>query len=691
MQPDMRCRVRAAVLLVVAASPAAADDNALFPLVKPEQQRLMYHDPAALPGPAFTLTEPPPTLRSEEDIRGSRPIALDEAIAIALRHSEVVRVLGGAIASTSGRTIYDAALANQAVDQQRAAFDPVATINNDWRQFEPPPGAVDFIDPDGPDPELPFASDLRGSKTENYAFSAGVSQRNLAGGTARYQFSNDNTRISPGTFGLNPQNQFFNEIGYVQPLLAGAGIAANRVPIVLARIDAERSFFQLSAAVQELIRGTVDAYWNVVFARTDVFARETQVAQAEEAFNRAQARKEVGIADVTEVAQTRSALASFRASLLVAKGNLLNAEAALLNILGLPPTVDYRLVPTTPPLEGRVAFDWPRVLALAGERRPDLIELKLVLDADAQQLLRSRNLAAPRLDASGTYRWNGIVGETPDGNTRSSNGGQFTDWTLGVNFSVPLGLRAERAAVRQTELLIARDRANLQQGYHNAAHILALTIRNIEQAYLQYEAFKQVREAAVLNFKAQEAAYRNEREVQLVNVLNAISDYGNAISQEANALLAYNTALASLERETGTILETHGVFLAEDLRCAVGPCVHGVFGDAARAYSHAHRPSSNAARYPGGDRPAEETFDLDELPETRRRSGETDTDRPSNLEELLPLPLPDERLPGESLPDESPPDESLRDEDEGRGTPLPLDLDADPLDDRLTGGWRSRD
>ena len=39
-----------------------------------------------------------------------------------------------------------------------------------------------------------------------------------------------------------------------QPLFRGGGLAANRAPIVVARIDTERSFFQYKDSVQELVR-----------------------------------------------------------------------------------------------------------------------------------------------------------------------------------------------------------------------------------------------------------------------------------------------------------------------------------------------------------------------------------------------------------------------------------------------------
>ena len=153
----------------------------------------------------------------------------------------------------------------------------------------------------------------------------------------------------------------------------------------------------------------------------------------------------------------------------------------------------------------------------------------------------------------------------------STNGGQATDWTVGVNFSVPLFLRAERAGVRSAELLVTRDRATLEQGVQTARQILANNFRNLDQFYTQYEAFTEAREAAKDNLERQFAAYQIGVDVIFLNVLQAISDWGNSVSLQAQSFTQYNIELANLERETGTILETHGVFMYEDRYCSLGP------------------------------------------------------------------------------------------------------------------------
>src|SRR5205085_3146637 len=120
------------------------------------------------------------------------------------------------------------------------------------------------------------------------------------------------------------------------------------------------------------------------------------------------------------------------------------------------------------------------LVRLAEQRRPDILELKIITEADQVRLVQSENQALPRLDASALYRWNGLSGTMPNGEHLASSAGQFPDWTFGINFSVPLGLRQGRAQVRQQSLIVARDRANVEQQLHAAIHELAMTARDLD-------------------------------------------------------------------------------------------------------------------------------------------------------------------------------------------------------------------
>ena len=605
------------VALLLAASEFAPAQKP-WPIIFPEQRTIDVRDPVQLPYVPLPPSTAPPTVTHPDVKAEERHLSLDEAVRIALENARVIRVLSGVSAVASGRTIYDAAITNTVIDQEQARFDPRVTVNNSWNRIETPSG--EFIDPLNPG----LGSVIAGLQSDDYRVDAAIEKENPLGGAWRLGINADRTMLEPGLFPLNPSSRSAVDLSYTQPLLQGFGRPANLAPIVLARIDTERSFFQLKDAVQEQVRGVIEAYWALVAARTGEWARRRQVEQADFAFRLSDARFRIELDNGAEVAQARVTLANFRALLVTAEANVIQREAALRNMLGLPPWDEARLVPTSEPSLERFQPDWFAIVDLAAQQRPDLIELKLILEADEQLLIQANNQALPRLDAVALYRWNGLEGETPAGNRIETGPGQFTDWTLGVNFSVPVFLRAERARLRQRELILARDRANLEQGLHAASHSLATTVRSLDQTYEQYVAFKEAREAARINLNQQLAQFRNAR-VNFLSVLLAITDWGNAISEEATAVTQYNTLLAELERQSGTILESHGVRFYEERYGSIGP-----LGRLAQpvCYPESNPPSENYDRYPAGDQPAENIFNLEDP--TRFRI------QPQTSEELPP-------------------------------------------------------
>jgi len=618
----------------------AAFGEEFWHFIFPEQRGMEIRDPTQLPRAPLPDLPKPVTVSDAKPELKVWHLSLDEAIRTALANSEVVRVLAGAGAVSSGNTIYDPAIANTGIDAARARFDPTFQIRNTFNREEVPLGPVLRGDP----PRL----GIEGTRSDAYDMRLGLSKPTVTGGSLNLGVNATPQRSSAGGE-LNPRIPSSADLGLTQPLLQGAGTAANLAPIELARIDTERSFFQLKDSVQRLVQGVIQAYWALVFARTDLWARQQQVEQGQFALKRAEANLKWGRVDISDVAQARSALAGFNATLVTSGANVLQREAALRNILGLPPSDGSQIVPVTPPPKERLTVDWDDLLRTAETYRPDLIELKLILEADQQQILLARNEALPRLDASALYRWNGLEGRTPDRTLVASEAGQFTGWQFGVNFSVPLGLRQARAGLRRQELILARDRAQLEQALHGAAHSLATSFRNLAQSYDQYEAFREVREAARVNLERQQAAYtaayeRPGRTLYYLNVLQAITQWGNAVSDEALALVQYNTELSNLEQQTGRILETHEIRFVEERYGSIGP-LGRLFED--RCYPLDRRPTGNEDRYSSGTEPAEKAFGL--KPPTILGRG-----KPGPAP--MPLPGAPPAVPGIPPPEDAPPD-----------------------------------
>ena len=242
------------------------------------------------------------------------------------------------------------------------------------------------------------------------------------------------------------------------------------------------------------------------------------------------------------------------------------------NIIGLPPTDDRFIVPVSSPVSERLPIDWESLVGLAEERRPDIIELKIILEADQQRLLQAENQMLPKLDAFGAYQFNGLTGTMPSGETLTAAGSRFPGYTLGINFSVPLYLRQGRAQVRQEKLIIERDRANLQQGLHQTIHELAITARDLDNAYAQYRVQRNA-QAAEINVKVQDAQFTAGRAIYL-NV--ASCQRLGCRDFEARAALSYNVAGGDGAR-TGTILKRMGCFSGRSALVSRGRfCANGV-------------------------------------------------------------------------------------------------------------------
>ncbi len=572
-------------------------------LILPEQRSIQVRDPAQLPRAPVPRTPPPRTVTDPQPQTETWNLSLDEAIRIALVNAKVVRVLAGVAATSSGSTIYDAAITNTTIDQERARFDPVFTQENTHTRTETPQITVD--------PRNPARASITGDRVDTDTSDTRLRQTNLLGGELELHWTGNSQLLNGiGPFPVNPEDRSAFALSYTQPLLQGGGFPVNAAPIVIARLNTERSFFQYKDSVQEMVRGVIEGYWNLVQARTVVWATKIQLQLSEETYKREKGRKEAGFGSLSNVAQAQVTYNQFRAALVQAEAAVLDREAALRNLLFLPTNDCRQIIPVSNPTDLRLKVQWDALTDLAQQRRPDIVELKLILEADQVRIVQAKNQALPRLDATALYRWNGLSGELLNGQTISTRDGQFTDWSAGIRFEVPLGLRQGRAAVREQELILLRDRANLDQGLHAALFELALNLRDQDSFYEQYQVFKETRAAALQNLTVQIAIFNAQvGPVNYLNVLQALNDWGSAVSSEAGALLSYNVALARLERETGTILETHGLVFTEERSRAAGPL--GIFGPG-RCYPKATPPAGSPTGYPANSKgePAENYFDL---------------------------------------------------------------------------------
>ncbi len=578
----------------------------------------------------------PLTLGNPEDYE-FWDLTLEETIRITLENSSVMRELGARVASAAPdtisrniidnriKTVYDPAvvesgaggvigsqLSGTGVEAALSEFDAQLTTSMFWERNDRPqnflPGGVvsAFFTP-------VFQQDLG-------RFTAQVSKTATTGGTFAFR---NNTIYDANN---NPSRALYSdfttnfEAEVTQPLLQGAGSQYNRIAgplgfngfaggfnsidgIMIARVRVDQTLADFEVGVQDLVKSVEDTYWNLYFAYRNLQTRKVGRDSALQTWKRVNALYQVGSVggEAEKEAQARSQYYFFRSEVETALTEVFRAESRLRYAMGLP-VADGRLVrPIDEPTTARVRFEWCQVHAESIHRRVEVRKQKWSVKQRQLELVAARNHLLPRLDAVARYRWQGLgdnlidpnrSGVTPiaPGSTafESLTGGDFQDWALGLQFSLPIGFRRQLAQVRHHELLLARDRALLRDLQLEISHQLGDALRDVEQHYQTSQTNFNRLVASQKEVDAVQAAYEADT-VTLDLLLDAQRRRADAETAYYQSLVDYNRAISLVHDRKGSLLEYDGVFLAE------GPWPAKAYFDALREARK--RDASTAINY----------------------------------------------------------------------------------------------
>ena len=307
------------------------------------------------------------------------------------------------------------------------------------------------------------------------------------------------------------------EASFSRPLLQGGGTQYNRIAgpldfnqyaagvgnpidgVMIARIRTDQSLADFEGGVTNLTRDVEDAYWELYFTYRDLEARKLGRDSALETWKKTAALFRSGAigGSADREAQSRSQYFLFRGQVEQALTDLYRAENRLRYIMGLSMS-DGRLIrPSDQPTTARVAFDWSGIHCEAITRRVEVRKEKWEIKRRELELIAARNMMLPRLDAVGRYRWlglgddlfgdaSGFIDKSTGNPAQDSSAfdtltsGEFQEWQLGLQLSMPIGFRRELSGVRHHELLIARERAILQDLELEISHQLGDSIRDVD-------------------------------------------------------------------------------------------------------------------------------------------------------------------------------------------------------------------
>src|SRR6516165_11113835 len=469
----------------------------------------------------------------------------------------------------------------------------------------------------------PFISGTAGTGASvNTHQAAGLVSHNATYNTSYQQYfvygtsfnvSWNNTRASSTAANFfNPYVQSSLTVSVTQPLLAGAGRFVNRRNILIA--ENNRKIADLSFAQQAITTttNTINAYWELAYARENVMVQQQAVTVAEKLYNDNKKQLEIGTMAPLDVTRAESELAADRTNLIVAQTVQLQDELVLKNYISKDPMasnlLNVEIIPTdkpTPP--GAIeAATFEDAVREAFTNRPDIQEQFLNLKNAQVDVRATRNALLPTATLGLEYQSSGLAGNsfiTGPATSYTSSGapvinvnnanlpvtGYFVEspvpnvigtskqgfgtaqsqifhntfpvYAAQLSFSVPLRNRANQADNVHAQLVARQFEAEVQQIKNNAVLDVRNTTIALEQGRAQVQSASKARELQQQTFDAEQKKYQLGAST-VYNVILTQRDLITAQGTELRALANLAQAKANYERALGRTLDVNNVTIA---------------------------------------------------------------------------------------------------------------------------------
>lgn len=460
-------------------------------------------------------------------------LSVDDAVRIAVERNLGLQV-----------ETFNPAIAATGLDRARAIYDPRFAALLDHRGQNRQAG-----------PESSFVD-------RNRFFDANASLDQLlpTGATASAAFTNFwSSSWSRDNLGLSTSRYAQPELtlSLSQPLLQGLGKEVTERGITTADDAMERSLAGWNQKALDTAADARNRFLALVKARESLATRKASLAVARRVHEENEARVKAGVLAAFELQDSEFGVLQREKDLLDAELAEKDASDQLCVTLNLPPGTILD-VPDTPWSDVPDPSE-EEALGVALRRRPDLAIARISLRTAEFNERISRNLALPSLALEGAAGVTG-VGEDYGNAIDDMRTGKYPNWSVGLRFSVPLGNSAARADVAAAGLRTRQARAGVAVLEEAAGLEIRAALRALETRRKQNE----VAGKGVSVAETRLASFLKRGKLGLSttkDVLDAEANLTQARENLSGARTDFQSALTSLWKSTGELLDRHGVRL----------------------------------------------------------------------------------------------------------------------------------
>lgn len=436
-------------------------------------------------------------------------------------------------------------IARQDITAAKGLYDVEFFLEGNWRRSE-----------------SPARSSFQPSSTTKYTnLLVGLRKRFLSGATVEFGYGPDYTDQQVNSTFAFPDRFYGGDLNLAlrQPLLRGAWWDYNEADIQRAAYEYAARQHDVESDRQTILVSIARAYYDLAFARENWIVSYKALELARQRLRNTESRIRFGevaprdrIADEAEVARKQE-------ELILAETTILDAEDSLRRlVLGFGREDDWEviLLPTVDLSKGDpeiVLPAWRDAAFVARKNRPDVhalmqrVESALLLQrqADQDQL--------PQLDFLAAYGASAQRDEFGDWNS-DLWGAEYPAYSLGFEFSLPLGNRVAEARFEQARLDARRLQMQLQILHIDIIRDVRAAIRRLERLEKSIAAAEESVRLARSNLEAEQTRLRHDSTTQF-EVQERANELSEAASRLIRSRLDYRQAWFELLAVQGTLDE----------------------------------------------------------------------------------------------------------------------------------------
>ena len=422
-------------------------------------------------------------------------------------------------------------------------------------------------------PNQNFLAGGQGTRTESdqFAGNIGIAQTLPWGGNydIGWDSSRFNSNSSFSTF--SPQLRSSFAVNYSQPLLRNWKIDNTRQQVLITSKNREIADVSVRQTVATTTRNVRNAFWDLAYTIASLGVQQQSLDLAQESLRDTRARVEIGTTPPIDIVQAEAEVARRREAVIVAEGQIGDAEDALRALIFDPNAPDFwtvKIEPTDLPAYEPLTVDTDGAVRNALSRRTDLEQSRKSIEADDINVRFYRNQMLPDISAKLNYGLQGLGGTqlqrgvgpfgpgTGDvlGSTQRGFGtvlgdlfqNQYPSWTAGLNISYPIGTSSAEANLARVQLERSQSTTRLRQQELQIATQVRAAARNVQTNQQRVESSRSARQLAERQLEAEQRKFEAGTSTSFL-VFQAQRDLSLARNVELQNILNFHRSVIDLE------------------------------------------------------------------------------------------------------------------------------------------------